>query len=123
MNQPDDMTTAVIEFLTQPGSDFGTQPTDVEALRSVEALAGEIRLRVETLVPESTDATNLGDAANSDSSRINKEEIERQQLHQRLREGDLKTVDWLHVMQELRIRLRLTDGFFSQDLASSENSE
>jgi hypothetical protein len=116
MNQPADMTAAVIEFLTQPGSDFGTQPTDIEALRSVEALAGELRLRIETLSPEPTDTKKaIGTATDG-------EVAERQHLHQILRDGDLKSVDWLRVMQELRIRLRLTDGFFSQDLASPESS-
>lgn len=119
MNQPCDMTTAVIQFLTQPGSDFGTQPHDVEALRSVEALAGELRLRIEALPePVSNASGNL-----ADQPLTGKDIVDRQRLHQCLRDGDLKSVDWLHVMQELRIRLRLTDGFFSQDLASPKNSE
>jgi hypothetical protein len=107
MNEPNETTAAVIEFLTQPGSDFGTQPTDIDALRSVETLAGELRLRLETLSPESSDQN--GNSAG-------------QPLVQRLSESDLCDVDWLHVMQELRIRLRLADGFFAQDVNTPKSS-
>lgn len=123
MNQPCDITVAVIEFLTQPGSDFGTQPHDIEALRSVEALAGEVRLRLETLpeletLPDAAIARETTQSANSNISLTGKDIVDRQRLHRCLREGDFQAVNWPHVMQELRIRLRLADGFFAQDLPS-----
>ena len=108
------MTAAVIEFLTNSGSDFGTQPHDIEALRSVDALAGEFRLRLETLPLEPTKGAK--------ATATGEDTPQRRHLHHCLQEGDLKEVDWPQVMQELRTRLRLTDGFFAQDLPASETS-
>jgi hypothetical protein len=103
MNQSNDITLAVIEYLTQPGSDFGTQPDDVESLRSLETLAAQLRLRLE-IPREDEDEARRG---------------VREQLQQR----DLSSVDWPHVMQELRSRLHLTDGFFQQDLQDISSDE
>ena len=96
------VTSDVIEFLTEPGSDFGTAPDDVESLRTPQTLAGQLRLRLE--IPSDTEAP------------------ERWQLRERLRGSDLQSVNWLYVQQELSTRLRLTDGFFAQDFPH-ESSE
>lgn len=100
MNQPNDsmndITFAVIEYLTQPGSDFGTQPDDAESLRSLDTLAAQLRLRLEIPREDEDDA--------------------RRAAREQLQQSDLSGVDWARVMLELRSRLRMTDGFFQQDL-------
>lgn len=123
-----DITIDVITFLTEPGSDFGTQPDDVESLRAPDTLAKQLRLRLEIPVQVSTRIPAIGSTVGTDinrsgdNSQSGDEEPERQRLRERLLNSDLSTVDWPHVLQELRTRLRLTDGFFAQDLPSQEHN-
>jgi hypothetical protein len=85
-------THAAIEYLSRPGSTFGTEPDDVALLQNPEALRESVHLQIE-------------------GSRSSDEVLS--SLISRLEE-----VNWPAVAQELRLRLKMTDGFFDEDLPS-----
>jgi hypothetical protein len=87
----------VIEYLSQPGSSFGSDPDDVALLENPEALREHVNLHLDsdTTVHTST---------------------------QTLAEISWEEVNWPAVAEELRLRLRQAGRFFDEDLPPSTSS-
>jgi hypothetical protein len=90
-------THAAIEFLSRPGSTFGSEPDDVALLHDPDALRENVSLQIE--------GERAGDKV-----------LDLLQSH-------LQEVNWPAVAQELRLRLRMTDKFFDEDLPDSASQQ